>query len=67
MKINTIRILNIGLIIAIRYYLTFQALEAVSTPETSANIYHTTRRNYPEDRHILVYCHDNLQSHTILQ
>jgi hypothetical protein len=27
-------------------------IEAVSTSETSANFYQTTRRNIPEDRHL---------------
>jgi hypothetical protein len=27
-------------------------MEAVSSPETPLNIYHTTRRNIPEDSHL---------------
>jgi hypothetical protein len=31
-------------------------MEAVSTSETSVNLYQTTRRNIPEDTHYLVKC-----------
>jgi hypothetical protein len=30
-------------------------MEAVSTSETSVNFYQTTRRNIPEDSHLIVF------------
>jgi hypothetical protein len=38
-------------------------MKAASTSETSANFYHTTRRNNPGDNHLHPYRHQNLKSH----
>jgi hypothetical protein len=38
-------------------------MEAVSTPETSVNVYQTTRCNIPEDRHLHTRRLENLKSH----
>jgi hypothetical protein len=38
-------------------------MEAVSTSETSGNIYQTTPHNIPEDSHLHTHCHKNLQPH----
>jgi hypothetical protein len=38
-------------------------MEAVSTSETSAKFYETTRRNIPEDSHLLLRRRENLKSH----
>jgi hypothetical protein len=40
-------------------------MEAVSTSETSANVYQTTRRNNPEDSHLHTRRRENLKSHFI--
>jgi hypothetical protein len=40
-------------------------MEAVSTPETSVNIYQTTRRNIPEDSHFHTRRRENLKSHPV--
>jgi hypothetical protein len=37
--------------------------EALSTSETSVNVYHSTRRSIPEDSHIRTRCCENLKSH----
>jgi hypothetical protein len=39
------------------------AMEAVSSSETSVNIYQTTRRNIPEDSHLHARRRENLKSH----
>jgi hypothetical protein len=41
-------------------------MEAASTSETSVSFYQTTRRNIPEDRHLLTHRRENLKSHLIL-
>jgi hypothetical protein len=44
-------------------------MEAEITSETSANIYHTTRRNIPEipeDSHLHTRLRENLKSHKLL-
>jgi hypothetical protein len=38
-------------------------MEAVSTYETSVNLYHTTRRNIPENSHLHIRRRENLKSH----
>jgi hypothetical protein len=38
-------------------------MEAVSTSETSAKFYQTTRRDIPEDRHLHTRSLENLKSH----
>jgi hypothetical protein len=38
-------------------------MEAASTPETSVNVYQTTRHNIPEDIHLHTHCRKNLKSH----
>jgi hypothetical protein len=38
-------------------------MEAVSTSETSVNIYQTTRRIIPEDKHLHTRRRENLKSH----
>jgi hypothetical protein len=42
-----------------------EELEAVSTSETSVNIYQTTRRNIPEDSHLHTSRRENLKSHQL--
>jgi hypothetical protein len=37
-------------------------LEAANTSETSVNVYHTTRRNIPEDSHLHTRSRENLKS-----
>jgi hypothetical protein len=37
--------------------------EAANTSETSVNFYQTTRRNNPEDSHLLTRCRENVKSH----
>jgi hypothetical protein len=39
-------------------------MEAASTSETSANFYHTTRRNNPEDFHLHTRRRENLKCHS---
>jgi hypothetical protein len=38
-------------------------MEPVSTFETTANFYETTRRNIPEDSHLPARSRENLKSH----
>jgi hypothetical protein len=38
-------------------------MEAISTSETLANLYETTRRNIPEDSHLHTRHRENLKSH----
>jgi hypothetical protein len=38
-------------------------MEAVSTSETSVNLYETTRRDIPEDSHLHTRRRENLKSH----
>jgi hypothetical protein len=38
-------------------------MEAVSSSETSVNIYQTTRHNIPEDSHLHIRRRENLKSH----
>jgi hypothetical protein len=38
-------------------------MEAANTTETSVNFYQTTRRNIPEDSHLLTRRCDNPKSH----
>jgi hypothetical protein len=38
-------------------------MEAASISETSVNFYQTTRRNNPEDSHLLARRRENLKSH----
>jgi hypothetical protein len=40
-------------------------MEAVSSSETSVNIYQTTRRDFPEDSHLHTRRRENLKSHLI--
>jgi hypothetical protein len=37
-------------------------MQAASTSETSVNVYHTTRRNNPEDSHLHTRLRENLKS-----
>jgi hypothetical protein len=37
-------------------------MEAARTSETLVNFYQTTRRNIPEDSHLLTYRRENLKS-----
>jgi hypothetical protein len=46
-------------------YQTALIMKAVSTSETSANFYHTTRRNNPEDGHLHTRRRENLKSHIL--
>jgi hypothetical protein len=39
-------------------------IEAVSSFKTSVNIYHTTRRNIPEDTHLQTYLLRHISHHT---
>jgi hypothetical protein len=41
-------------------------LEAAGTSETLINLYQTTRRNNPEERHLLPRRSENLKSHLAL-
>jgi hypothetical protein len=41
-------------------------MEAVSTSETSVNLYETKRRNIPEDIHLHTHRRENLKSHIII-
>jgi hypothetical protein len=38
-------------------------MEAARSSETSINFYLTTRRNKPDDRHLLICRRENLKSH----
>jgi hypothetical protein len=40
-------------------------MEAVSSSETSVNIYHNTRYNIPEDSHLYTHRCENMISHSI--
>jgi hypothetical protein len=40
-------------------------METVSSSKTSVNFYQTTRRNDPEDSHLLTRHRENLKSHNI--
>jgi hypothetical protein len=40
--------------------------EAASTSETSVNVYQTTRRKFPEDRHLHTRRRDNLKCHLFI-
>jgi hypothetical protein len=42
-------------------------MDAVITPETSANVCETTRRNHPEDSHLHIRRGKNLKSHLFEQ
>jgi hypothetical protein len=50
-----------------RRWLSSGMMEAVSTSETSVNLYQTTRRNIPEDSHLHTRYLENLKSHHVAQ
>jgi hypothetical protein len=55
------KFIDVSEVLTVLHQLIPLMMEAVSTSETSVNLYETTRRNIPEDSHLHTRRHQNLK------